>query len=95
MRAAFWKREKFVALVVVLDEGAHDLGGLRDELGPQRFARVEPAQELAVDEQEPAQHAVLAHEVLGRRDLVLVLRGHRRRGGEDGEGHALPKELSA
>src|SRR5205807_7777474 len=61
-----------IALVIVLDECANDLGGMGDGLGLELLAGIEPMDRLAIDEQQPPKDAVLAHQIFGRRDLVVV-----------------------
>src|SRR6185312_9226079 len=63
----------FVLLVIVLDEGADDERRVGEGVGRYVLARVEAAQDLAVDEEHATEDAVLAHEIFGRGDLVLVL----------------------
>ena len=46
-----------------------------DRVGGKVLVGLEAADALTVDEQDPLEYAVLAHEILGRRDLLLAL-GH-------------------
>jgi hypothetical protein len=64
-----------LALVVGLAESAEQVGGLTEargvEVGP---ALSEPGGRLAIDHEDPPQDAVLAHQVLGRRDPLGAFR---------------------
>src|SRR5690349_11080557 len=77
----------FELLVVVLDEPADDPRPTREGLGWHLLTSTHPPEALLVDEQHPAQDAMLAHEILGGRDLLLsllsprILRARRTPGG--------------
>ena len=60
-------------LVIILDEIANDLRRFGDRLRRQIFVRVHATERLAVNEQDALQHAMFAHQVLRRRDLVVLL----------------------
>lgn len=56
----------FEAFVVVVDDAAHDLAGFVDRLRWDVFLGVDAPDRLLVDEQQPLEQAVVAHEVFRR-----------------------------
>ena len=60
----------FQLLVVPLDETADDVGGARDRVEHRCVAGLQPPRSLLVDQKDPAQHPVLAHQILGGGDVA-------------------------
>jgi hypothetical protein len=58
-------------LVVVLDERADDVGATAHRLRREVVPHIDPTDRFTVHEQHALQHAVLPHQILGRRDLFL------------------------
>src|SRR5207249_10850866 len=67
-----WKEEILLELlVIILDEASDHFGGVEDGIGRKILAAIDPTDRFAVDQENALQHAVLAHQVLGGRDLLF------------------------
>jgi hypothetical protein len=75
-------------LMVFLNEAADDPSPAHEDLGGCLLASSKPPETLLVDEQYPAQDAVLAHEILGGSDFLLLLLGAPLRRAPSGRGCA-------
>jgi hypothetical protein len=58
-------------LVVVLQEALDDRGRAMERVGRERLVRPDPPNALVVDQQDPVEDTVLAHEVLARPDSFV------------------------
>jgi len=68
-----WKQKiLFQLFVIIFDETANNSGRVRQRFRWKILLRVHPAKHFAIDQQHALQHSMLAHQVFGRRDFLLL-----------------------